>query len=62
LRDMRTIMRECDYATFQEMRQVILDDNPGALINDIYDKKNGKAYFSFRHDRYIPKEWIEYII
>ncbi len=59
---MRMLRRCTSYEVFQAMRQRILEECPFALINDVYDSKNGIAYLSLWDSDYFPEEWEEWII
>ena len=58
---MRMVKKKGTYEEFVEMRQWVLDNCPYALLNDIYDKKNGILYLYFWDSDYIPEDWQKYV-
>ena len=56
------IIPNCDYATFEAIRDEILDKQPFALMNDIYASKRFEAHFFFHDIKYIPDELKPYIM
>ena len=55
-------LTECSYELFEQLRDVILDHVPFAMINDIYHKKRETAYFYFWDSDYIPKQLHPFIV
>ena len=59
---MRMVRKYGSYDEFVSMRQWVLDNCAHALINDIYDKKNGVIYLYFWDSDYIPQDWHKYVV
>lgn len=53
---------EISYEDFNAIRDVLLDNVPFALINDIYHSKQETAYFYFWDSDYIPDVLRPFIV
>lgn len=56
------VIPNCDYVTFEAIRDEILDKCPFALMNDIYAKNRNEAHLFFHDVKYIPSELMKYAI
>lgn len=54
------VIPNCDYVTFEAIRDEILDKCPFALMNDIYAGKRKEAHFFFHDVKYIPADLMHY--
>ncbi len=52
----------CNYETFEAIRDVICSEVPFALINAMYSKKLGEAFFNFWDSDYIPDDLKKFIM
>ena len=56
------IIPNCDYVTFEAIRDEILDKRPFALKSVIYSKNRYETHFFFHDVKYIPPELMKYAI
>ena len=54
------VIPNCDYATFEAIRDELLEKQPFGLMSNTYASKRFEAHFFFHDERYIPKELMEY--
>jgi hypothetical protein len=60
---MRTIkIPNCEYELYESIRDIIIDEIPFSLINDMYSPKKKIAVFNFWDVQYIPKVLHRFIL
>ena len=56
------VIPNSDYATFEAIRDEILDKYPYALMNDIFAKNKMESHFFFHDTKYIPPQLMKFAL
>lgn len=56
------VIPDCDYATFEAIRDEILDKCAFAIMNDIFASNRMEAHFFFHDVKYIPPQLMKYAV
>ena len=56
------IIPNCDYVTFEAIRDEMLDKRPFALMSAIYSKNRFEAHLLYHDVKYIPSELMKYAL
>lgn len=54
------VIPDCEYATFEAIRDEIFDKCPFALMSNTYAGKRKEAHFFFHDTKYIPNILLQY--